>query len=101
MDFSPFNEKFTSPLAFDWNYLHGDDVIAATENDEEPDNPEFRYLADDVGIQPNPRNNYGFPQDMIDMFKANVNGLSDEELQNISQLSIDQVEEARSHNEED
>ncbi|KAG5675293.1 hypothetical protein PVAND_005205 [Polypedilum vanderplanki] len=89
IDFSPFNEKFTAPLAFDWSYLHGDDIILSQNNDEEDDNPEFRYLANnDVGIQPNPRNNYGFPLDMINWFKNNSN--ANEQIQNLSELSIQQ-----------
>lgn len=32
--------------------------------------PEFRYLASDCGIQPNKRNNYGIPRDVVDMFKS-------------------------------
>lgn len=70
VDFSPFYEKFTPALAFDWKFLWGDEAIV--DNDEnECDNPEFRYLAENVGIQPNPRSNYGFPQDVVEMFKAN------------------------------
>ena len=86
IDFSPFNEKFTTALAFDWSYLHGDDIILSQNNDdEEGDNPEFRYLANnDVGIQPNPRNNYGFPLDMINWFKSN----GSEHLQSLNNLSL-------------
>lgn len=89
-DFSPFNEKHTAPLAFDWSFLLSDEIIIP--NDEgETDNPEFRYLESDVGIQPNPRNNYGFPQDMIEMFK---NGdLSSEQLENLSRIATDQSED--------
>lgn len=36
--------------------------------EEEEDDPEFRYLSSDCGIQPNKRNNYGIPKDVIDMF---------------------------------
>lgn len=84
VDFSPFCEKFTLALAFDWNFLWGDEVIA-TNDENECDNPEFRYLAENVGIQPNPRrNNYGFPQEVIEMFKAN--DLQQQQI-DISQLS--------------
>jgi hypothetical protein len=70
VDFSPFYEKFTPALAFDWNFLWGDEIIAANDENES-DNPEFRYLAENVGIQPNPRSNYGFPHEVVEMFKAN------------------------------
>lgn len=39
-------------------------------SDDEEDDPEFRYLSSDCGIQPNKRNNYGIPKDVIDMFRA-------------------------------
>ncbi len=86
VDFSPFYEKYTAPLAFDWNYLLGDEAII--DNDEgECDNPEFRYLAENVGIQPNPRNNYGFPQELVEMFKANNESVDQIDL---TQMAINQ-----------
>lgn len=90
LDFSPFNEKFTAALAFDWEYLNGDEIIATNDDEEECDNPEFRYLAENVGIQPHSRNNYGFPQELIEMFKAN----NQEEVNQIdlAQLAIDQID---------
>lgn len=39
-------------------------------DDEDDEDPEFRYLSSDCGIQPNKRNNYGIPKDVIDMFRA-------------------------------
>lgn len=91
MDFSPFSETFTSSLAFEWSQLHADDVIRS--DDEDPDDPEFRYLAADVGIQPTSRNNYGIPQDVINMFKASSNIPDDDELANMNRLVIDQMED--------
>ena len=91
VDFSPFTETFTNSLAFEWDSLHADDVIRS--DDEEPDDPEFRYLAVDVGIQPTSRNNYGIPQDVITMFKASSNAPDDDELANISRLVIDQMQD--------
>ena len=94
MDFSPFNETYTSALAFEWTQLHADDLIRV--DDEDPDDPEFRYLASDVGIQPNSRNNYGIPQDVISMFKASSNSdadLSGEQLANMNRLVIDQLQD--------
>lgn len=91
LDFSPFNEKFTAALAFDWEYLNGDEIIAANNDEEECDNPEFRYLAENVSIQPHSRNNYGFPHELIEMFKAN----NQQEVSqiDIAQLAIDQIDE--------
>lgn len=40
------------------------------EDGPEDENPEFRYLSSDCGIQPNKRNNYGIPEDVIEMFRA-------------------------------
>lgn len=88
MDFSPFCETYTPALAFDWNQLHADDIIKS--DDEELDDPEFRYLASDIGIQPNSRNNYGIPQDVINMFKASSNA-SDEQVANMNRLVIDHL----------
>lgn len=66
-----------------------DNVIRA--DDEDPDDPEFRFLASDVGIQPNSRNNYGIPQDVINMFKAS--SMSDDQLANINRLVIDELQD--------
>ncbi|CAD7094022.1 unnamed protein product [Hermetia illucens] len=65
VDFSPFNELTTDPLAFDWIELNDERMFL--ENDD----PEFRYLPNDCGIQPSKRNNYGIPIDIIDMFNGN------------------------------
>lgn len=94
MDFSPFNETYTSALAFEWTQLQAEDFIRT--DDEDPDDPEFRYLASDVGIQPNSRNNYGIPQDVISMFKASHNNdedMNEEQLANMNRLIIDQLRE--------
>lgn len=69
VDFSPFNEKYTDSLAFEWNELLNDSEIIHSD-DEHEDDPEFRYLNTDCGIQPSKRNNYGIPKDVIDMFRA-------------------------------
>lgn len=90
MDFSPFSETFTTALAFDWSQLHADDLIKS--DDEEPDDPEFRYLASDIGIQPNSRNNYGIPQDVINMFKASSNA-SEDQVANMNRLVIDHLQD--------
>lgn len=87
IDFSPFNEKYTTALAFDWNFLLGDEIITPNDEDES-DNPEFRYLDKDVGIQPNPRNNYGFPQEMIEMFKSS--NLSDDQIEELNRITLEQ-----------
>jgi len=69
IDFSPFDDKLTQSLAFEWNELQNDFNL----NIEEEDDPEFRYLPEDCGIQPNPRNNYGIPHDVINLFKTKSN----------------------------
>lgn len=40
------------------------------EQESEDESPEFRYLSSDCGIQPNKRNNYGIPEDVINMFQT-------------------------------
>lgn len=45
--------------------------------EEDVEDPEFRYLSSDCGIQPNKRNNYGVPKDVIDMFQPSASGSSD------------------------
>lgn len=47
--------------------------IASNDGDEDEDDPEFRYLSTDCGIQPSKRNNYGVPKDVIDMFRVSSN----------------------------
>ncbi|XP_055638733.1 cell division cycle protein 123 homolog [Toxorhynchites rutilus septentrionalis] len=66
IDFSLFGKDHSDSLAFDYDQLNAD---ALTATIEEEDDPEFRYLPEDCGIQPNKRNNYGFPQDVIEMFE--------------------------------
>lgn len=82
-------------MAFDWKELVTESLIQT--EDEEQDDPEFRYLANDVGIQPNSRNNYGIPQDVINIFKASsateTEELNEEQLININRLVIDQIED--------
>lgn len=104
MDFSPFNETYTNALAFEWSQLLADDFIK-TDGDEDPDDPEFRYLASDVGIQPNSRNNYGIPQDVINLFKASSSqtndDLNDQQLEHMNRLVIDHLQdETRNQGEE-
>ncbi|XP_055543995.1 cell division cycle protein 123 homolog [Wyeomyia smithii] len=72
MDFSLYRKGHSDSLAFDYDQLDADAVVATIE---EEDDPEFRYLPEDCGIQPNKRNNYGFPQDVIDLFQP-TNGAS-------------------------
>lgn len=98
IDFSPFNEKYTSSLAFDWPSLHSEELI---QTGDEVDDPEFRYLASDCGIQPSARNNYGIPQDVIDMFKASSSTsaeLNDLELERLNNLLINQMRDESEEN---
>ncbi|KXJ70688.1 hypothetical protein RP20_CCG022758 [Aedes albopictus] len=71
LDFYLYGKGHSDSLAFDYDQL---DAEAATATIEEEDDPEFRYLPEDCGIQPNRRNNYGFPQDVIDMFQVTTEG---------------------------
>lgn len=48
------------------------------DEDDEEEDPEFRYLSSDCGIQPSKRNNYGIPKDVIDMFRASSSTSSNE-----------------------
>lgn len=47
-------------------------IIGSSNEDggEDEEDPEFRYLSSDCGIQPSKRNNYGIPKDVIDMFRV-------------------------------
>lgn len=67
MDFSLYGKGHSDSLAFDYDQLD-DEVLAATI--EEEDEPEFRYLPNDCGIQPIKRNVYGFPQDFRNFFQG-------------------------------
>ncbi|CAO1300908.1 unnamed protein product [Diamesa serratosioi] len=89
MDFSPFDEEFTNGLAFEWNQLLAHDFI---NTDDETDDPEFRYLASDVGIQPNSRNNYGIPHDVINIFKASNPSITDNDEDENDDITDEQIE---------
>lgn len=90
LDFAPFDSKWADSLAFNWDELcaFDEDVskifcnlikfvlitcfltqqpIAVSAEEEDP---EFRYLSSDCGIQPSKRNNYGIPKDVLDMFQV-------------------------------
>jgi hypothetical protein len=67
MDFAPFYKEFTDFLAYDQEQL--DELHNIMEDENVDDDPEFRYLPTDCGIQPNPRNNFGLPLDVINLFK--------------------------------
>lgn len=70
------------------NYLF--QVIDSSEEDD----PEFRYLNTDCGIQPSKRNNYGIPMDVIDMFRAsntNSNDASNSSNEQTSPNTLDDV----------
>lgn len=56
-------------------------------DESEDENPEFRYLSSDCGIQPNKRNNYGIPKDVIDMFGTSQS----ENIADASTITIDDV----------
>lgn len=45
-------------------------MTSESEDESEDEQPEFRYLSTDCGIQPNKRNNYGIPEDVINMFRT-------------------------------
>uniref|UniRef100_A0AAG5DFP5 Cell division cycle protein 123 homolog n=1 Tax=Anopheles atroparvus TaxID=41427 RepID=A0AAG5DFP5_ANOAO len=66
MDFSLYGKGHSDSLAFDYDQL---DEEAAVATIEEEDDPEFRYLPNDCGIQPIKRNVYGFPQDFRNFFQ--------------------------------
>uniref|UniRef100_A0A182NU75 Uncharacterized protein n=1 Tax=Anopheles dirus TaxID=7168 RepID=A0A182NU75_9DIPT len=67
MDFSLYGKGHSDSLAFDYDQL--DDEASVATIDEE-DDPEFRYLPNDCGIQPIKRNVYGFPQDFRNFFQG-------------------------------
>ncbi|XP_053673526.1 cell division cycle protein 123 homolog [Anopheles nili] len=69
MDFSLYGKGHSDSLAFDYDQLDEDASVAAID---EEDDPEFRYLPNDCGIQPIKRNVYGFPQDFCNFFQNAV-----------------------------
>lgn len=87
IDFAPFDEKATQSLAFEWNELQNDLCLDI----EGEDDPEFRYLPEDCGIQPNPRNNYGIPHDVINLFQTKSR--SDEGANNVNDLFLNRLQE--------
>lgn len=90
MDFAPYGAQWTEALAFEWDELdelHDDRVEAmaaaanaagTTDSGDEAadgdgdveDDPEFRYMSEDTGIQPSKRNNYGIPKDVVDVYRS-------------------------------
>lgn len=69
MDFSPYGARWSEALAFEWPEL--DELYADRQaSTDADDNPEFRYVSVDTGIQPSQRNNYGIPKDVIDVYRT-------------------------------
>lgn len=72
MDFSPFGEKWCESLAYEWNDLINDNAMLTNDDD-----PEFRYVNEECGIQPTKKLKYGLPTDVIFMFhKMQTNNIS-------------------------
>ncbi|XP_040168735.1 cell division cycle protein 123 homolog [Anopheles arabiensis] len=67
MDFSLYGKGHSDSLAFDYDQLDDEAQVATIE---EEDDPEFRYLPNDCGVQPIKRNVYGFPQDFCNFFQG-------------------------------
>lgn len=82
VDLAPFTEE-TEGLAFEWEDLK-------SFEDEGKDVAEFRFIPSDVGIQPNKRNNYGVPQDVLDMLFSGGSGGSGSE--NFTNFMISQAQ---------
>lgn len=91
LDFAPFDESLTQSLAFEWPELH-QSLGVQIAGPEEEDDPEFRYLPEDCGIQPNPRNNYGIPHDVINLFKNQSNS-DEQDATNVNDLLINRLRE--------
>ncbi|GLG93678.1 CSON005131 protein [Gryllus bimaculatus] len=71
IDFQPFDRRYTESLLFEW-----DDLIKMRASFEEVDleasdlgsqNPEFRFIAEDVGLQPKPLHHAGMPYEVTEM----------------------------------
>lgn len=92
LDFAPFDESLTQSLAFEWAELH-QSLGVQISTPEEEDDPEFRYLPEDCGIQPNPRNNYGIPHDVINLFKNQRNTTDEQDATNVNDLLINRIRE--------
>lgn len=92
VDFAPFDESFTQSLAFEWLELH-ESLGIQIANPEDEDDPEFRYLPEDCGIQPNPRNNYGIPVDVINLFKTTQETTDEQDATTVNDLLINRLRE--------
>ncbi|KAK7789802.1 hypothetical protein R5R35_012985 [Gryllus longicercus] len=71
IDFQPFDRRYTESLLFEW-----EDLIKMRASFEEVDleasdlgsrNPEFRFIAEDVGLQPKPLHHAGMPYEVTEM----------------------------------
>uniref|UniRef100_A0A336LZQ5 CSON005131 protein n=1 Tax=Culicoides sonorensis TaxID=179676 RepID=A0A336LZQ5_CULSO len=91
LDFAPFDEQLTKSLAFEWSELYQSLGVQILHPEEE-DDPEFRYLPEDCGIQPNPRNNYGIPHDVINLFKSQSTS-DEQDAANVNDLLINRLRE--------
>ncbi|XP_050101138.1 cell division cycle protein 123 homolog [Anopheles aquasalis] len=95
MDFSLYGKGHSDSLAFDYDQLDEEAVVATID---EEDDPEFRYLPNDCGIQPIRRNVYGFPQDFRNFFQnvtpsgsgADAEGCAEGESNNLVNRLIEQ-----------
>lgn len=60
---------------------------------EGEEDPEFRYLSSDCGIQPSKRNNYGVPRDIIDMFRGSSISNIDDSSEGSSTQSVNTLDD--------
>ncbi|XP_018896902.2 translation initiation factor eIF2 assembly protein [Bemisia tabaci] len=65
VDFNPFNEKLTKSYLFSWEELKN--VLEGSEDFEEP---EFRFISESTGIQPNFSQHFGLPLELKDRSNA-------------------------------
>ncbi|PSN57335.1 Cell division cycle protein 123 [Blattella germanica] len=57
IDFGPFDSKKTKSLLFTWEELQ--ELVSESDT-----SPEFRFLGEELGFQPNPYQHYGLPADL-------------------------------------
>jgi hypothetical protein len=59
LDFGSFNDKDTDTYLFSWTELNDMEYIEGVS-------PEFRFIAENIGIQPNMSNHFGMPKDLTE-----------------------------------
>lgn len=70
VDFGPLDERVTKNMLFTLEELHSSTKFENDENVAANSSPEFRFIAENMGIQPTTNNHFCFPREINEYFQS-------------------------------